>query len=379
MRVLVVIDSLGLGGAENLLAVLAGAAPAAGFEMHVASLTPISMGRLALQHVMQEAGLTTSFLDIPRLLHPSGVWRIAREIRLRNAEVVHAHLGYSAILAPLAARAVGRGSVATLHHVPEEMPLRERVKERLSLEISARLGTLIFVSAASRREFAARYPKRDSWATVYNGVDLRRFRPEPVDFPSDLGILPGSPVVTIVAALRQPKGHVYAIEAWRRVLSRFPEARLLIVGEGEEKERLKTSAQQAGVSERVVFAGMRHDIPDLLRASSVVLLPSLTEALPTALIEAAACGRPTVATTVGGTAEVVDHGRTGLLVPPADSEALADALTRLLDDEALRDKMGVQARALAEARFDADRWALRLREIYDEEVASRAGSPFRRG
>ena len=379
VKVLVVIDSLGLGGAENLLAVLGRAAPTAGIEMHVACLTPQSMGRTALQSVMEEAGLTTSFLDIPRLLHPSGVRRIAREIRLRDADVVHAHLGYSAILAPVAARAVGRGSVATLHHVPQDLPLRERVKERLSLEVSARLGALVLVSDASRKEFAARYAERDSWVTVYNGVDLSRFQPGPRrPLPSDLGIPPGAPVVTIVAALRQPKGHVYALEAWQGVSSRFPEARLLIVGEGEEREQLKTSAQEMGVSERVVFAGMRQDIPDLLVASSAVLLPSLTEALPTALIEAAACGRPTVATAVGGTAEVVEHGRTGLLVPPADSGALGGALTRLLADEALRERMGRQARELAESRFDADLWALRLRAIYDAEAAARNGSFLRR-
>lgn len=378
MKVLVVIDSLGLGGAENLLAVLAGSADAAGFEMHVASLTPQSMGRLALHAKMEAAGLTTSFLDVPRLLHPSGVARVAREIRLRKADVVHAHLGYSAILAPLAARAVGRGSVATLHHVPEDLSLRERVKERMAVEVSARLGTLVFVSEASRRGFADRYPQRPSWVTVHNGVDLRRFHPGDGALPADLGIPPGAPVVTIVAALRRPKGHEVALAAWPGVLARVPEARLLIVGEGEERQRLEDRARHEGIADRVLFAGIRHDIPDLLRASSVVLLPSLTEALPTALIEAGASGRPSVATTVGGTEEVVDHGRTGLLVPPSDPLALGSAVTALLTDAALRERMGADARALAEARFDADHWALRLREIYDHEAGRRRSRLRRR-
>jgi glycosyltransferase involved in cell wall biosynthesis len=376
VKVLVVIDSLGLGGAENLLTVLAGAAPAAGIELHVASLTPPSMGRLALQPAMTEAGLTTSFLDIPHLRHPSGVWRIARELKLRNADVAHAHLGYSAILSPLAALATGRGSVSTLHHVPEDLPPRERLKERMAVEFSGRLGTLVFVSDASRREFAARYPDRQSWVTVHNGVDLRRFSPGPASLPPELGIPDRVPVVTIVAALRPPKGHAVALAAWERVLQRFPEARLLIVGEGVERDRLETSARMAGMSDHVVFAGIRQDIPELLRASTVVLLPSLTEALPTALIEAAACARPTVATSVGGTSEVVEHGMTGLLVAPADPSALATALVRLLSDEAMRTDMGSRARHLAETRFDADRWAHRLREIYEQSTSrgpSRAG------
>ena len=171
MKVLVVIDSFGLGGAENLLAVLAGAAPAADLELHVASLTPPSMGRLALQPVLEQAGLQTSFLDVPRLAHPSAAWRVAHAIRSTGADVVHAHLGYSAILAPPAARMLGRGSVATLHHVPGREVGRERFKERLSLEIPGRLGTLVFVSDASRAGFARIAPERSSWRTVHNGID----------------------------------------------------------------------------------------------------------------------------------------------------------------------------------------------------------------
>jgi len=375
VKVMIVIDSLGLGGAENLLAVLAGAAPAAGLDLHVASLTPSSMGRLALQPVLAEAGLSTSFLDISRLASPGAVPRIARAVRELGADVVHAHLGYSAILAPMAARIAGVRAAATLHHVPESLPFRERVKERMSVEVPGRLGRLIFVSEASRRAFAVRYPERSSWTTVLNGVDLTRFTTARCELPPDLGVPPGSPVVTVVAALRRPKGHAVAIDGWASVVRRVPEARLLIVGEGEERAALEEQARRAGVNERVVFAGIRRDVPTLVRASAVVALPSYTEALPTALIEAAASGRPAVATTVGGTPEVVEHGRSGLLVPPGDARAFADAVTRLLSDEPLARRMGREARIVAEERFDATAWALRLRNIYDELPASRRARP----
>jgi glycosyltransferase involved in cell wall biosynthesis len=369
VRVLVVTDSLGLGGAENLLAVLAGAAPAADLELRVVSLTPASMGRLALQPTLDKAGLRTSFLDVHRLRDPSAVRQIARAIRSWDADVVHAHLGYSATLAPVAARLTGRGSVATLHHVPEDEPLRERVKERLALESAGRLGALVFVSDASRRAFAARYPERGSWHTVHNGVDLTRFRPEPKVPAAGLAIPATAPTVAIVAALRGPKGHDVALEAWPKVLSSVPEARLLIVGEGDRRPALEEQTRALGLQERVVFAGIRDDVPELLRAADVVALPSYTEALPTVMIEAAASGRPVVATTVGGTPEVVEDGRTGLLVREGDPEAFGEAVVRLLADPALRESMGRAARARAEALFDADRWAVRLRTIYDQQSA----------
>ena len=161
MKVLVVIDSLGLGGAENLLTVLAGPGASAGLQLHVASLTPSSLGRVALQEQMQDAGLTTSFLDVPRLLHPSALTAVGREIRRVNADVVHAHLGYSAVLAPLAARTLRRGIVSTLHHVPEDLSPRETLKERMAVEIAGHLGALVFVSEASRLGFAERYRERN--------------------------------------------------------------------------------------------------------------------------------------------------------------------------------------------------------------------------
>lgn len=366
LKVLVVIDSLGLGGAENLLAVLGRAAPAAGLQMHVASLMPASMGRVALQPVMEEAGVTVSFLDVHRLRSPGALRSIMREIRLREADVVHAHLGYSSILAPIAARLTGRPSVSTLHHVPEDLPARERVKEWMAVEISGRLGRLLFVSDASRREFAGRYHERPSWSTVRNGVELHRFDPTPAPPPRDLPIPPGVPVVTIVAALRVPKGHEVALRAWPEVLAGCPEARLLLVGEGPARESLQRLVAQLDLTHRVVFTGLRSDVPDLIRASTVVLLPSVTEALPTVLIEAAACARPVVATTVGGTPEVVEDGRTGVLIPPGDAERLADAVAQLLGDPSLREQMGREGRALAQERFDAAVWARRLRALYEE-------------
>jgi len=375
MKVLVVIDSFSFGGAENLLAVLARAAPAAGLELQVASLAPRSQGRVAMLPVLEAAGLPTTFLDVARLADPAAVPRIARAIRESGCDVVHAHLGYSAILVPLAARLAGRPCVATLHHVPEDLPPRERLKERMSVAVAGALGRLVFVSDASRRGFARRYRERASWTTLHNGVDLTAFSPGDGAWPADLPLPPTAPVVTIVAALRRPKGHHVAVDAWRRVVAEVPDARLLIVGDGPERGRLERQVLAAGMAARVAFAGAREDVPGLLRASTIAALPSLTEALPTALIEAAACRRAVVATRVGGVPEVVDDGVTGFVVEPDDGEAFAAAVVRLLTDEGLRARMGAAARRHAEQRFDMHAWARGLRACYDGLVAGGAGLP----
>jgi glycosyltransferase involved in cell wall biosynthesis len=155
-----------------------------------------------------------------------------------------------------------------------------------------------------------------------------------------------------------------AIRAWPHVRTRVPDAVLLIVGDGPHLPVLRGMA-----GEGIVFAGTREDVPDILRGSTLGLLPSLTEALPTALIEAAACGLPVVATSVGGTPEVVDDGRTGLLVPPGEVDALADAVIDLLTNPGRRAEFGLAARALAEERFSLDRWAESLRRLYEESLS----------
>jgi glycosyltransferase involved in cell wall biosynthesis len=371
LRVLAIIDSFSFGGAENLLATLARAAPGAGWELQVASLAPRSQDRNAMLSVLEEAGLRVSFLDVPRLADVTAVPRLTRAIRASGCDVVHAHLGYSAILAPVAARLAGRACVATLHHVPEDLPPRERAKEWLSVRVPARLGSLVLVSEASRREFGRRYPPRGSWRVLHNGVDLTAFSPGTSALPDDVHVPDGALLATMIAALRAPKGHRTAIAAWSDVVAAAPDARLLVVGDGPERARLQQQVAHQGLGEHVLLLGGRADVARLLRASTLAVLPSLTEALPTSLIEAAACGLPVVATDVGGVGEVVQHGRTGILVPPGDTGAFARAVVNVLGDPDRRARMGAVARDVAEDRFDLHQWASRLRDLYEDAARAR--------
>jgi glycosyltransferase involved in cell wall biosynthesis len=376
MRVLAVIDSFSLGGAERVLATLAKALPHVDAELTVASLSPYRPERAGMLPLLRDSGVPLTFLSIPRLAHPWAVPRLATAIRRSGCDIVHAHLGYSATLAPLAAGLAGRPAVCSFHTVPVRLRGREEVKQRLAVAVAGRSAGLIFVSQACMRAFATLYrPRPRTWTVVPNGVDLAEFAPAPggapPGLPPDLPIPAGAPVVTLVAAMRGAKGHEDAIAAWPAVLRRASDAHLLLVGGGPQEPALAARARALGLDTRIVFAGYRPDVPRLLRASSVVLLPSRSEALPTTLIEAAAAGRPVVATRVGGVPEVVCEGRTGVLVPPDDPVRLGAAVADLLADPARRASMGAAARHVAEERFDMRVWARRLRDVY--ERARRGG------
>jgi len=372
MRVLHVIDSFSFGGAERLLAALNAVAGQFTLALSVASLAPYTPERTASLPLLTDAGLRPSFIGVRRLLDPAALPLLCRTIAASRCAVVHAHLGYSAALVPVAARRLGVPCVSTLHHLPSpDRPRRELLKEWLWTRSAERGAALIYVSEAALHAAAELVgPARPSWRVLHNGVDLSAYAPpgsaDPIELPLDLGIPPGSPVVTVVAALRKEKGHEVALRAWPQVRARVPDAVLLVVGDGPHGPVLRSAA-----GDGVVFAGSREDVPAILRGSTLALLPSLAEALPTVMIEAAASGLAAVATTVGGTPETVEHGRTGLLVPPGDVAALADAVSTLLVDHRRRYRYGRAARMLAEQRFDLRRWAGRLSELYQQAAADR--------
>jgi glycosyltransferase involved in cell wall biosynthesis len=365
IRALHVLDSFSFGGAEQLVASL-GAHPSPGLEVRAASLAPTGLGRDAMLPRLEAAGLRPVHLGVRRLLDAPGLSRLVGQLRRSGADVVHAHLGYAATVVPLAARLAGIPCVATLHHVPEDLPRGEWFKERMSVRVPTRLGRLVFVSQYAKDEFARRHgPAQDSWRVIHNAVDLDRFRPpeHPTERP---------PTWLALAALRAPKGHDDLLHAWAKVSAAHPGAHLLVAGDGPQADHLRDLVVRLGLRDRVELLGARDDVPELLRQVDGVVSASHTEALPTALIEAAASGLPVVATAVGGTAEVVVDGVTGRLVPAHKPDRLADALAALVDDPASRARMGDAARHHAQDHFGMSRWVDQLTDLYTEVLGTRS-------
>ena len=375
------LDAFRLGGAETLVAQLARVADSADLELDVLSALGPSPDRSQLAPMLAEAGAQPQYLGARRTADPAAFTRLVRRIRRDRPDVVHAHLEMGMTLALPAAALAGVPAVGTFHHVYRPLTGRAAARERLAVEVATRSDAAVFVSQASLTSFADRYrpgrPPPPSWTVAHNGIDLDYFTPAPAGtlaaLPADLG-LRGQRVVTIVAALRDFKGIGHAIRAWPQVAARHPDARLLLVGSGSEEPALRAEVDALGLRSRVVFAGMRADIPAVLRGSDVVLLPSIYgENLPTVLMEAGACARPVVASDVGGISDIVVDGETGLLAEPGNSDDLAKALLRLLDDPGSAAQLGVRGRRRVKQLFDARIWAENLRDLYELAISRRAG------
>ncbi len=377
MRVLTVVDALKLGGAETLIAQLGRVSAEADIELSVLSLHGRSPERSKLEPLLRESGVEPEYLGVRRTLDVSGFRRLVGHLKQTRPDVVHAHLEMAMTMAIPAARRAGIPAVGTFHHVHRPLSGRASARERLAVEIATRSAAAIFVSQASLDSFAERYrhgkPVPASWTVVHNGIDLDYFTPAPgggpAALPADLGVGGTGPVVTILAALRDFKGITHAIDAWPVVLAEQPTARLLLVGSGEQEPALRAQVARLALTDSVIFAGMRSDVPDVLRGSDLVVLPSIYgENLPTVLMEAGGCGRPVVASDVGGISDIVADGETGLLAPPGDSPALAAAILRLLADPDLRDRMGQAGRRRMERLFDARLWARSLHTVYQKAI-----------
>ena len=235
----------------------------------------------------------------------------------------------------------------------------------------------VAMSRAIRDEFVGAGVPPQKVALIPHGVDTTRFRPATPDerlaLRQSLGLPPGARIIIYTGRLLRGKGLEYLLAAFRAVAAAIPPAHLVLAGAGEGhlsvEDALRAAAQAEGLAGRVTFAGRVDAVEDWLRAADVFAFPSLFEALGIALIEAAACGLPAVASRTGGIVDVVEDGRSGLLVAPGDVPGLSAALLALVTDGARARAMGEAARAVAVTRFDErdslDRYRALFREVAD--------------
>jgi glycosyltransferase involved in cell wall biosynthesis len=233
--------------------------------------------------------------------------------------------------------------------------------------VAARLADRIVCVCPSQQRSAAALAGPARVVVVANGID----RPGPPDAAArerqrrELGVAPPHPAVGGGGRYSPQKGDVYFVGAARRVAARVPQARFVMVGAGEIQRPIARLVAASGVPERFVLAGPRDDVPDLLGALDVFVLPSLWEGLPYALLEAMAAGNAVVASAVGGVPDVIQDGTSGLLVPPGDPAALAAAMLKLLESEAQRAKMGRCAREVVATRYRIEDMLDRIAALYE--------------
>ena len=374
IRIFGVIAASGAGGSEQLFATLLQGLDPDRFEVTVAC-----HGEGSMFDTYRRDAVQVSSLDLLDLRRPATIARLAALIRESRCDLVHTHLWTADVLGGLAARRAGIrrvvSTVAGAYFRPSDVSGISRVRRVLLSRVFRTIYRGCDRVIASSRYLAddlvtrpgIRVP-RDRILVIENGVDVDHV--ERVERHADGGSShlwgPGRPRIAVVANFFPVKGHRFFVQALPEVLRSYPTARFVLAGDGENRTEIAELADRLGVAARVTFTGEISDTLDLMRASDLVVLPSLSEGLPIVLIEAMALARPVAATTVGGIPELVEDGVTGRLVPPGDSGALARAMLDLLGNPSLAQRLGEAARTVVRERFSADRMVRRTEDLYLE-------------
>jgi glycosyltransferase involved in cell wall biosynthesis len=327
-----------------------------------------------MEVLAREAGIVSR--RVPEApLGLAGAKRVPTLVRLLRRErpaVFHAHLSWPlAAKYPLAAAVLARvpAVIATVQLVPQFEPSRSSLLQLRAL--AAGVDRYIAVSRDVARQLVERFhwPGRKI-TVVYNAARLEPSTARSIDaLRGELGAVDGEPIVFTCARLDPQKGHRVLLDA----AAELPGVRFALAGSGPEEVTLEAHAERVGVRDRVTFLGHRDDVPDLLAACDIFALPSLYEGSSLAVLEAMGAGRAVVSSAIGGTDELIEHGDSGVLVPPGDARALASALRRLVGDDGTRARLGARARQRAQDDFSVTTTSRAVTRIYEEVLANARG------
>jgi glycosyltransferase involved in cell wall biosynthesis len=341
-----VITDLDVGGAERALVALASGLDRARWFPSVVALG----GEGALAGPLREAGIAVECLDVDRRRPDRAVSALAGELRRSRPRLVQSFLFHANVASKLAAPLAGGPWVVGGLRVAERQRRWHLTVDRLTSRLSS--GSVCVSEGVRRFSVEAGGLDPDRLAVIPNGVDPAPFdRAEAADRAA-LGVPPDAFLTLYVGRLDPQKGLNFLLDAASKVVASRPDWHLALVGDGPEREALRARLDaDPDLNPRIHMIGRRDDVPGLLKAADLLVLPSLWEGMPNVVLEAMAARRAVVASAVEGTEDLVIPGRTGWLVPPGDRESLADALVDSASDPGRLHRFGEVARARVEASF----------------------------
>jgi glycosyltransferase involved in cell wall biosynthesis len=308
----------------------------------------------------------------------SAAWKFSRLLKRLQPDVIHAHDPHGVAMASLAL-SLSAGSAAA--GTRPALVASRRVDFHLKSNSFSRwkyreVDRFIAASEAIRRMLVGDGVEESRTVTVHEGIDVEHVTAAPPVNVHEAFFLPhGAPVVGNVAALVPHKGQRYLIDAAHLVVQQLPDTRFVILGEGELREHLEKQVHEHHLEKHVLLPGFRTDVLGCIKGFDLFAMSSVTEGLGTSLLDAMACARPIVATTAGGIPEIIEDGVNGLLAPPRDSHALADAIVRALKNSDLRRRLGDAGFARVRERFTVERMVQQTADVYARVTASRASAP----
>jgi len=365
-KILTVLYKLEVGGAERIAITLAKGLDKTKFE-------PLFC---CFKGGMLEQELFSSGIQIYNLNKTNGfdftlLPRFINIIKKEKIDLIHTHTFSPNLWGRLAGVISGVPVVTTEHTVAAVKRPIQKVIDKVLSSFSAKIVAVSEVVRDSVIKEENILP--DKVMTIYNGIDFN-IPTYPADLLEkkrrELGINNGSKVVVAIGRLEEPKGHEYLLQAAKVILNEFHNVQLLIVGDGYLKSELIRHTNDLGIRKDVIFSGRRNDISDILTMSDIAVLSSIREGFSIALLEYMACGKPIVATDVGGNSEAIITNKSGIIVPPANHLALAAGILKLLKDEPFANRLGMEAQKRYSECFTLKHMVSGIEELYNSTLGN---------
>ena len=317
----------------------------------------------------KEMGLETFAATILRQQDWTDFRRYRDILRREKVDVVHVHTNWDAVVPAVAARLAGVPVSVMTWHLP--FPFKDRRGGDLIMALLYK--RMIAISGSVRDRHIAHGVAPEKIEVIHHGTDTAAFRAVTIDRETTrtaLGLPPDALAVGIVGRVSPEKGHSDLLEAVRLLSADHPNLHLVIVGDGQDVPRLQDEALQKGIADRVIFAGFRSDVNNVINAMDIVAVPSnWHEPCSAAVQQAMALARPVIGSRMGGTPEMIAEGETGLLVPASDPAALSAAIAALAADPAQCARMGKAGAARADQFFTLSHMTDRVEALYYAELA----------
>jgi len=372
-NLLYVFDNLEFGGGERVFAQLINRLSGERYKIMVACL-PTG----AFIEKIEGSEVEVKSVDMRSRFNPGVILRLANLMKRENVDIVHSQGARADFFARIAAKLAGVPIVVSTVPMPVEgfdvSPIRKLTYTVFNRFSERFVDRFIVVSDSLEKIMIEKHgigPQRV--VKIYNGIEKDEYciADEEIayrrsKFRKELGLGEDVPVVGAIGRLVWQKGFEYLIEAIPDLLKEFKKARFLIVGEGPLKDGLNVKSKMLKIEDKIIFTGFRSDIKEILASIDILVMPSLLEGLPIVLLEAMAMMKPIVATDIDGIKEVLDNGKTGLLIPPKNPRALTYAIVNLLLHRDKAYQMGIDARKVVEERFEVDIMVQKVEKVYEE-------------
>jgi glycosyltransferase involved in cell wall biosynthesis len=362
MTILFLISSQGYFGVENMLVTLAVALQNAGCRCIVGVFSDSRSSHIEVAEHARQRGLTTEIICCAGRLDLRAVTRIRTLAAVYSVDVIHTH-GYKADVYARAATSTRQSVlVATCHNWPSsEWKMRiYAALDRLLLKGFDRIAVISDAVAETLQRSGVRPPRLQ---TIPNGVEIERFRNASPVLRKELEVGEAA-LVGFVGRLVPGKGGEILLHAAEQVLAVIPKTKFVFVGDGPSRRDWEVLAAQLRILNKVVFTGVREDMPSVYASLDLLVLPSVCEAMPMCVLEAMAAGRPVVATRVGAVPKMVAEEHTGFLVEAGEIDTLAKAILRALNDPARAREMGANGQARVSKHFSSDAMAAQYVALY---------------